>query len=143
VVLESAGPSLVTLTAPVSGGDNNALQLGAPTAWSGFLPSSKGGPLALRDNTQLFDETGTALKADAFVGLAKERGVKAIGMLGRDGKLTASRLELLPKPAAAAEPKPTPTPAPDPAKGEATPEKTEKTSQPTEKPTQKPAGGST
>ncbi len=148
VVLESAGPSLVTLTAPVSGGDNNALQLGAPTAWSGFLPSSKGGSLALRDNTQLFDEAGTAIKADAFVGLAKERGVKAIGMLGRDGKLTASRLELLPKPAATPEPKP--TPAPDPAKSEATPDKTEKsektektdkTDKPTEKPIEKPTGG--
>lgn len=148
VLLESAGPSLVTLTAPVSGGDNSALQLGTPTAWSGFLPSSKGGSLALRDNTQLFDDAGAALKADAFVGLAKERGVKAIGMLGRDGKLTASRLELLPK--AAATPEPKPTPAPDPAKSEAKPETTEKTEKteksdktdkPTEKPIEKPAGG--
>ncbi|MGC4044095.1 MAG: DUF5666 domain-containing protein [Armatimonas sp.] len=127
LVLESAGPSLVTLTAPVSGGDNAALQLGAPTAWSGFLPAAKGGSLALRENTQLFDDSGTTLKADAFVGLAKERGVKAIGMLGKDGKLTASRLDLLPKAVATPEPKPTPTPAPAPAKSDAIPEKTDKT----------------
>jgi hypothetical protein len=125
VVVESAGPSLVTLTAPVSEGDDKALQLGAPTAWSGFAPPTKGLPLALRENTQRMDDTGAPVKPDAFAALAKERGVKAIGLLGKDGKITASRLELLPKPAATPEPKPTPAPEkPSPGKSDAIPEKT-------------------
>jgi hypothetical protein len=115
VLVESAGPSLVTLSGPVSGGDESSLTLGPPTAWDGFAPPASGLPLALRPSTQLLGDDGAVLKPEAFLAQAKERGIKAVGLLGNDGKVAASRLELLPKPVATPEPKPTPEPEKRPA----------------------------
>jgi hypothetical protein len=106
IFLETAGPSVVSLTAPFVSGDAKSLVLGAPSAWDGFVPSAKGLPLTLGETTRLLGDAGATLKPDEFLAQAKERGVKAIGLLGKDGKITASRLELLPRP----EPKPTPEP---------------------------------
>ncbi len=112
ILLETGGPSVVSLTAPVTSGDAKSLTLGAPSAWDGFAPSPKGQPLTLGEATQFLDDTKAVLKPDAFLTQAKVRGVKAIGLLGKDGKITASRLELLPAPVATPAPEPKPTPEP-------------------------------
>jgi hypothetical protein len=114
-LLDSGGPSVVTIAGPITSGDASSLTLGAPSAWDGFMPASKGLVLTLGEATTLQDDLKVLIKPAEFLAQAKERGIRAIGLLGKDGKLTASRLELLPRPAATPEPKPSAEPEKKPA----------------------------
>ena len=127
VFVEDGGPSVVSLTAPIAAADERSLTVGPPSAWDGFAPPEKGLTLSLQETTALIGDDGAALKPAAFALAAKERSVRAIGVLSKDGKVTASRLELAPKAAATPAPEPKPTEADKkPASEEPVPEKTEK-----------------
>ena len=116
--VEETGAPVVSISGPLAALDAKSATLGAPSAWDGFAPPAKGVTVTLRDTTAFRDEADAPLKPDAFLAAAKERSVKVLALLGKDGSLAASRIELLPRPVA------TPTPAPTPeAKPAAEPEK--------------------
>lgn len=118
LALDEGGATVVTLSAPVASADAKALTLGPLAVWDGFAPPTKGVSARLGETTALIGDDGAPAKLDAFLPLAKERGVKLLGLLGKDGSITASRIELLPKILATPAPAPTPEakPTPEPEK---------------------------
>ena len=118
LALDEGATTVVTLSAPVAAADAKALTLGPLTIWDGFAPPAKGVSARLSETTALIGDDGASAKIDAFLPLAKERGVKLLGLLGKDGSVTASRIELLPKLLATPTPAPTPEakPSPEPEK---------------------------